>query len=156
MYQFVDQPTNRLSRGSQLVLWAMRGWTRQLKSGRCPPAALAPGFQRLSIIDALPPLHKIMVLLNRHAVRNFVFRCLAEPVIGEDEAVLLGAWQDVATGQIANAEATLGMIVDEDAAKVITHAMLVASNIFSTRNARPHGLEDLAVCVNRNATKNTS
>ena len=144
MYQFVDQPTNRLSRGSQLVLWAMRGWRRQLNSGRCPPATLAPGFQRLGIIDALPPFHKMMVLLNHHAARDFAFRCLAAPVIGEDEAVLLGVWQDVATGQLTNAEATLAMIADEDAAKVIAHAMLAASNVISTKGARPLGLANLA------------
>ena len=144
MYQFVDQPTNRLSRGSQLVLWAMRGWTRQSNSGLCPPAALAPAFQRLGIIDALPPFHKMMVLFNHHATRDFAFRCLAAPVIGEDEAVLLNVWQDVATGQIANAEATLAMIVDEDAAKVITHSILFACNVFSTKGARPLGLANSA------------
>ena len=126
MYQFVDHPTNRLSRGSQLVLWAMRSWTCQLNNGRCPPAALAPGFHRFGIIDALPPFHKMMVLLNHHAAGNFVFRCLAAPVIGDDEAVLLGVWQDIAAGQVVNAEATLAMIADADAAKVITKTMLAA------------------------------
>ena len=140
MYQFVDQPTNLLSRGSQLVLWAMRGWTRQLNSGHCPPAALAPGFQRLDIIDALPPFHKMMVLFNHHAARDFAFCCHAVPSIGEDEAVLLGIWQDVATGQIANAEATLAMIVDDDVVSVIAQAMLMAANIFSAKDARPGGL----------------
>ena len=140
MYEFVDQPTHRLSRGSQLVLWAMRGWTRQLNDRRCPPAALAPGFQRLGIIDALPPFHKMMVLLNHHAARDFAFRCLAAPVIGEDEAVLLGVWQDIAAGQVVNAEATLAMIADADAAKVITKAMLAASHVFSSKDARPYGL----------------
>ena len=135
MYQFVDQPTNRLSRGSQLVLWAMRGWTRQLNSGLCPPAALAPAFQRLGIIDALPPFHKMMVLLNHHAARDFAFRCLSAPVIGEDEAVLLGVWRDVAGNQIANAEATLAMISDEVAAEAMVQAMLVAANVFSTKGA---------------------
>ena len=142
MYQFVDQPTNRLSRGSQLVLWAMRGWTRQLNSGLCPPAALTPGFQRLGIIEALPPFHKMMVLLNHHAAGNFVFRCLAASAIGEDEAVLLRVWQDVATGQVANAEATLGMIADENVAKTITKSMVSASNVFSTKGACPVGLVD--------------
>ena len=156
MYQFVDQPTNRLSRGSQLVLWAMRGWTRQLNSGLCPPAALAPGFQRLGIIDALPPFHKMMVLLNHHAARDFAFRCLAASVIGEDEAVLLGVWRDVATGQVANAEATLAMIADENAAKVITQSMLSASNVFSTKGACPVGLTNLAASLGRDAAKNMS
>ena len=96
------------------------------------------------IIDALPPFHKMMVLLNHHADRDFAFRCLAAPVIGEDEAVLLGVWQDVATGEVANAEATLAMIADEDAAKVIGRAMLAASNVFSTKGARPLGLANLA------------
>ena len=140
MYQFVDQPTNLLSRGSQLVLWAMRGWTRQLNNGRCPPAALAPAFHKLGIISALPPFHKMMVLLKHHAARDFAFRCLAAPAIGVDEAVLLGVWQDVATGQVANAEATLAMIADEEAAKVIIQSMHVASNVFSTKDARPDGL----------------
>ena len=144
MYQFVDQPTNRLSRGSQLVLWAMHGWTRQLNSGLCPPAALAPGFQRFDIIAALPPFHKMMVLFNHHAARDFAFCCHAVPSIGEDEAVLLGIWQDVATGQIANAEATLAMIVDDDLATVITQSMLIASNVLSTKDARPFGLANVA------------
>ena len=142
MYQFVDQPTNRLSRGSQLVLWAMRGWTRQINDRRCPPAALAPGFQRLGIIDALPPFHKMMVLLNHHAARDFAFQCLAASAIGEDEAVLLGVWQDVATGQVANAEATLAMIADDNVAKAITKSMLSASDVFSTKGASPVGLVD--------------
>ena len=73
MYQFVDQPTNRLPRGSQLVLWAMRGWMRQLNDRRCPPAALAPRFQRVGIIDVLPPFHKMMILLNHHSTRDFAF-----------------------------------------------------------------------------------
>ena len=140
MYQFVDQPTNLLSRGSQLVLWAMRRWTRQRNDRRCPPAALAPGFQRLGVIDALPPFHKMTVLLNHHAARDFAFRCLAAPMISEDEAVMLGVWQDVATGQVANAEATLAMIAYQDVAKVITQSMLVASNMFATKDARPFGL----------------
>ena len=98
----------------------------------------------------------MMVLLNHHADRDFAFRCLAAPVIGEDEAVLLGVWQDVATGEVANAEATLAMIADEDVAKVIGRAMLAASNVFSTKGARPVGLTNLAASGERDAAKNMS
>ena len=61
-------------------------------------------------------------------------------MIGGDEAVLLGVWQDIANGQIVNSEATLALIADEDVGKVNTHAMLTASNVFSTKNALPFGL----------------
>lgn len=144
MYQFVDQPIIGLSRGSQLVLWAMRGWTHQLNNGHCPPAALAPTFERLGVIDALPPFHKMMALLNHYAAHEFAFGCLTELIIGEDEAILLGLWRHVAHRQFANAEATLEMISSEGAAKSIVQAMSVASNVFSAKNARPIGMTYMA------------
>jgi hypothetical protein len=114
MYDLLDRPVMNLSPGGRFILWAMRGWTRAVSTGYCPPGALAPAFARHGVLPALPHLHILLASLNRSATRKLAFAPLQHRRIGDDEAVLLQMCRD-ARNQPTRARATLELLMDEEA-----------------------------------------
>ncbi len=126
MYQFLDQRIARLAPGSRLMLWATRGWVRALGTRQCPPGSIAPGFIHCHVIDALPAFHRLMVLLNVHALDMVRVAEMAHSRVNEGEALILGLWAD-AQSDPGNARATLRLLVEEEAIEPALEALIAAS-----------------------------
>lgn len=141
MYSFIDRPAIWLNNGSRFALWAMRAWVHALGAGHCPPAALAPAFARMGALPVLPDLHMAMALLNRDALDQLAFSPLDCPRIGEDEAVLLGIWRDLAAGATDRARDTLRLMVDEDVVDLVNNALNEATTKLCNLMLAPSGLE---------------
>ncbi|MBU0554866.1 MAG: hypothetical protein KKD64_06230 [Alphaproteobacteria bacterium] len=89
MYAFLDQPVIMLSRGGQMMVWAMRHWTRAVGAGRCPCGDVGPGFLKAKLMPGFPHFHMMMALLNRHALDKLAFADIDCPRISDGEALLL-------------------------------------------------------------------
>lgn len=141
MYAFVDQPVERLTNGGRFLLWAMRGWTQATAARQCPPVALCRGFASVSALPALSSFHTAMALLNREAGAQIKLAPMGCAMVGEDEAVLLGLWHDLALGRIERTHGTLDLIVGDDSATPIVTAMTMAAAEITTAGFE---LSDLA------------
>jgi hypothetical protein len=126
MYAFVDQPVDRLSPRSAFLLWAMRGWIHAATKGLCPPGQLAAGFAGVGALPALPPVHRLLALLNRHAHGELGLAPLGFGRVTEDEALLLQLWED---GRVApaRARATLDLLMDPEAVAEATELLLTGA-----------------------------
>ena len=69
MYRFLDRLPPNLDEHFHFLTGAMRQWTAAARAGRCPCAALAPGFGWRGVMAALPDFTKLMALLDAHALR---------------------------------------------------------------------------------------
>lgn len=140
MYDFVDRRVDALGQGSRFILWAMRAWVMSIGQGRCPPVALAPAFARMGLLAALPDLHMAMAVLNRDALDTLEFAPLPCPRIGEDEALLLALWRDLAAGQRAAAKATLGLMIAEESVALVLAGLADVCAKLGEMEIRPDGL----------------
>jgi len=127
MYAFVDQPVSNLCNGGRFLLWAMRGWTRAMERGRCPPHALAGGFAGVGALAMLPNFHMAMALFNRDSLEKIVIAPLEHTRIMEDEAVLISIWRNLANFDFDQARATLALLVEDDSIPLIADAIAAAS-----------------------------
>jgi hypothetical protein len=126
MYDFVDQPVERLCNGGRFLLWAMRGWSLAIAQGTCPPVALSRGFAGVGALPALHDFHVAMALLNRDAPDKLNLAPMDCAHIAEDEAVLAGLWRDVALGRTETLRATLELMIGEDGIGPVMRAMATA------------------------------
>jgi hypothetical protein len=131
MYDLVDRPITILSDGSRFLLWAMRAWVAVQSKGECPPAKLAPAFLKMSAIEALPHFHIAMSTLDQAGRETIHLHCPHRGQIGDDEAILLRLWSDMAAGDECAAIAVIEMLVQADA----------AAGYFSAVRAALSGLE---------------
>ena len=138
MYQFVDRRIIHLAPGSRLVLWAMRGWVRALGARQCPSGSIAPGFIHCRVIDALPPFHHLMILLNVHALDIVHVAELGHSRVIEGEALILCLWAD-AQSDPSNARATLRLLVEEEAIEPALEALIAASGRLAATGLAFHG-----------------
>jgi len=123
MYAYVDQPVERLCMGGRFLLWAMRGWSQAVESGRCPPIALSAGFSAVGGLAAMRDFHMAMTLFNQDALGQISVAPMECPYIVEDEAIVLGMWRDVALGDFANMRATLALTVARESISPLAQAM---------------------------------
>jgi len=123
MYIYVDRPVEDLNMGGRFLLWAMRGWSRAIAAGTCPPVALSRGFASVGALTALPDFHLAMALFNRDALERISVAPMDCARILEDEAVLLGMWRDLALGDVDHMRATLALMTEEDTVSPIAQAM---------------------------------
>lgn len=89
MYRFVDRLPSNLDEHHHFLIGAMRQWTNAARAGRCPCAALAPGFAWRGVEPALPDFTALMALLDGHAARWLRFGMPGAEHVTADEAVLL-------------------------------------------------------------------
>lgn len=127
MYDFVDQPVERLCNGGRFLLWAMRGWAGATAQGDCPPLTLMKGFDGVGALSALPSFHTAMTLLDRHAWGPLDCAAMGHPAIDEGEAILLCLWRESARGNPAAACATLELLASRPSALPVAEAMASAS-----------------------------
>lgn len=147
MYQFVDQPVERLDDGSRFVLWAMRAWTNALRRECCPRATIGGAFVNMGVSAALSDFHASMTRLRR-AEPMLAVSPLACKRIGEGEAVLLALWQDVTAGTHENALAALRLIVPAADADLIGQSIAGAVD-----HLRESGLAPKGLTVNRTSKR---
>lgn len=139
MYQFVDQPVERLGNGSRFVLWAMRAWSNATRRHQCPRARVADAFVNMGVGAALPDFHTAMVRL-RPAVPALHVAPLACMHIDEGEAVLLSLWQEVAAGTHEKALETLRLILPAANADLIGESLAGAVDHLRHAGLEPVGL----------------
>ncbi|WP_341209217.1 hypothetical protein [uncultured Sphingomonas sp.] len=89
MYRFLDRLPPNLDEHFHFLTGAMRQWTVAARSGRCPCAALAPGFGWRGVMAALPDFIRLMALLDHHALRWLRFGMPGAEHVTEAEATLL-------------------------------------------------------------------
>lgn len=139
MYAFIDQPVDRLGRGSGFILWAMRVWTHATARRNCAPATLAPAFAKMGSLAALGDFHVAMALLNASALEEIGFAPMAHRRIAEGEAIMLALWLDVAGAYMAAARETLALMVDDGAVDPIVAAMELVVTKLETMDLLPSG-----------------
>ncbi len=139
MYDFVDQPVDRLSNGGRFLLWAMRGWSHARAQGACPPVALTKGFAGIDALSALPEFNMVMALLNRDALEQLAIQPMRCARIGEDEAILSGLWRDAALGRTERVEATLALLVEDHAVTAISLAAMATVARLAAAGLDPAG-----------------
>jgi hypothetical protein len=140
MYEFVDQPIDRLSRGSHFALWSMRVWACTIGRRGCGPATLAPAFARMGVVEALPDVHLALMSLNHEALEKLTLAAPAWAVVTEDEAVLLGLWRDAHIGATARLDGTLGLLIEEEAVAKASRAFTSAAAKFTAADLAPQGM----------------
>ncbi|MPT47939.1 MAG: hypothetical protein E2598_05900 [Sphingobium sp.] len=140
MYSLIDQPTQKLCRGSHFLLWAMRGWIHAMEKQKCPPAALGPGFSCAGLLPALPHFNQVMALLNRNSLENIAVAPMPCRHILEDEAILLALWRDMTAGLTDSAQETLTLLVEEEVIPPLYRAMMAISEKMAGVNLPPYGL----------------
>lgn len=99
MYRFLDRQPSDLDEHQHFLTGAMRQWTAAARAGRCPCAALAPGFGWRGVMAALPDFTKLMALLDAHALRWLRFGVPGAERVTEAEATLLGLFDAALGGQ---------------------------------------------------------
>ncbi|MBB4640506.1 hypothetical protein [Rhizorhapis suberifaciens] len=137
MYNLIDRPVTSLPEGSRFLLWAMRAWVTVSRKGDCPPARLASAFLRMSAIEALPHLHIAMSALNYDGRALLEFHCLHRDQIGDDEAVLLHLWSDMAAGNESVAVAVIELLVKEEAVMPLFSAIKATIPGFQAADLNP-------------------
>jgi hypothetical protein len=127
IYHLVDRPNALLGNSGRFLLWAMRGWTHAAERRTCPPQALRRGFASMDALAALTHFHVAMALLNAGGIERLALAPVGCPRIGEDEAILIGLWHDVASDRGSRARSTLALIVEPRSVAPIAAAMAEAS-----------------------------
>lgn len=115
MYDYIDRPIAQLDPHGRLMISAMRQWVRARELGRCGCNAINAVFTQGGVVEALPEFHMMMAVLNGDGVRRFVLGCICDPLVIDDEAVLLALVHAAASGQVA--------IVEESAARMVAPHM---------------------------------
>lgn len=126
MYAFVDRPVATLSPSEAFLLAAMRRWAAAHRARRCPSAALMAPFAEAGAHAALRHFNMAMMLLVHDGRHPLSFGSPACCRVGDDEAVLLALWRDLAAGRTAAVDATLALLVSSamivPAARAFGHA----------------------------------
>lgn len=112
MYDFIDRDVGRLSRGGQLMIWAMRAWVRASASRQCPSTAVGPAFLKWHCIDALSHFNMAMVILNHHALEAVGFGPLPCRHVREGEALLLAIMRNMARGASIDTRKTITLMTE--------------------------------------------
>jgi hypothetical protein len=111
---FVDRPVTVLDRGGRFLVWSMRRWSSVVCEDRCPGPALAPAFARWRMIGGLQPFVRLMIALQRDAMRPLRFCALPCNRISEDEAIMLSLMVAAQTERRVTVSETLALLVAED------------------------------------------
>ncbi|ALJ11602.1 hypothetical protein [Sphingopyxis macrogoltabida] len=127
MYAFVDRPVETLCNSGRFLLWAMRGWTAAVARRNCPPQALHNGFAAVGALPALSEFHAAMISLGAGAREEITLAPMRCRQIGEDEAILIALWHDMAQDRVAAAQATLALLVEPGRVVPASTALAAAS-----------------------------
>jgi len=119
MYRFLDRLPPNLDEHFHFLTGAMRQWTAAARAGRCPCAALAPGFGWRGVMAALPDFTKLMALLDGHALRWLRFGAPGAEHVTEAEATLLSMFAAALGGEGPAVRRIAATLVDEGVPAVV-------------------------------------
>jgi hypothetical protein len=141
MYLLIDRPVHRLSQGSRFLLWAMRSWVTAAGAGTSPSAALEPAFEGMGVASALPAFDAAMMMFNSDGLEKLNLAPISRTRIGEDEAILLTLWSaSLDPADHGRRDATLALLVAEEAVSPIAYALDEATPILAEIGLAPTGL----------------
>lgn len=115
MYPFIDRPLAETTDGCRFLVWSMRCWVTAAGECACPAQIVAPSFANLNLLSGLQPFLRTMALLNRHGLQQMKFCSTQCRTISEHEAILLGIACLMADGRGSEAQASLVLLVEEEA-----------------------------------------
>jgi hypothetical protein len=127
VYAFVDRPVTSLDRGGRFLVWSLRSWAAVAARQQCPGAALAPAFAKWRMIAGLQPFVRLMIGLQRDALKPMRFCALPCQRIAEDEALVLALFVAASEGRRGVVRDTLALLIDESAIGDALDAVLALS-----------------------------
>ncbi|MEG8039610.1 hypothetical protein QP166_09730 [Sphingomonas sp. LR60] len=111
----------------------MRQWTAAARAGRCPCAALAPGFGWRGVMAALPDFTKLMALLDNHALRWLRFGMPGAEHVTDAEATLLAMFAAALGGDGLAVRRIAATLVADGGAVSVSEQMAVAAEWVALR-----------------------
>ncbi|WP_156679749.1 hypothetical protein [Sphingomonas profundi] len=142
MYEFLDQPVERLGNGSRFILWAMRAWVNAARRGRCGRQAVAGSFVNMGAAAALPDFHATMARLRVAPGHPIAFAPLACRRMAEGEALMLSLWRGAARGDHEQVRAVLRLIVPAASADLLVESFAATADHLRQAELAPRGLAD--------------
>jgi hypothetical protein len=123
MYHFIDRRTTSLDDGGRFLLWSMRRWVSAAQQQICPPAMLSDDFAKRGMSAALPHFHMAMMTMARDGLRTMYFAPLNCSAVGEDEALLLSIFAQMAAQKPDFLRDTAKLLVKEEMAAALARAL---------------------------------
>jgi hypothetical protein len=114
MYELIDRPVTDLDKGGRFLIWSMRSWVAATGARSCSVEALAPAFSKWRMLSGLQPFLRVMALLNRHGLDNFMFCALPCNHVSEHEAIIVSLLANCEHGPTV-VQGTLDLLVEEEA-----------------------------------------
>lgn len=111
MYHFLDRATASLDLGGRFIVWAARGWVQAVSRRQCPCNALAAGFERWNAGEALQSFSMAMAILHCEAGEPLYFHAPGHPRLSDDEALLLGLFEQAPRRPRSEMREMLAMVV---------------------------------------------
>lgn len=133
MYRFLDRLPPNLDEHFHFLTGAMRQWTAAARAGRCPCAALVPGFAWRGVTPALPDFTKMMALLDAHALRWLRFGVPGAEHVTEAEATLLSLFAAGLNGDTVATRRIAATLVADSGAPDVAEQLATAAEWVSLR-----------------------
>lgn len=133
MYRFLDRLPPNLDEHFHFLTGAMRQWTAAARAGRCPCAALAPGFGWRGVMAALPDFTKLMALLDHHALRWLRFGMPGAEHVTEAEATLLAMFAAALNGDDLAVRRIAATLIADTAASNVAEQIATAAEWVALR-----------------------
>lgn len=111
MYDVIDRPVDQLAAAERATLMAIRRWVHAFST----VGAAAD--------TADDPFAAAMAMLDQGSSDDLAIGRPCQPIVGESEAVLLGLWRLVRTGNVPAAGRLAAMIVDAPRAAPLVAAI---------------------------------
>lgn len=137
MYDYIDRPVMSLDRGGRFLVWATRSWVKTLSRGRCPATAVGPAFAQWKMIRGLTPFHRMMLLLNAHAIETMRFCNLNCGYISEHEALIISlvrGMQDLRPDMVQGA---IALVIDDDQIPALIENLSALANAMTQAGILP-------------------
>ena len=126
MYAFLDRPIADLPAHDRLILDAVRAWALAHTLGRDPALTLAARLPELAETGAAEAIDQAMTALDQGSEAPLTIQRPCHDAVEEDEAMLLAIAALARADRLPDAQASLALVVKNDAARRITLALAEA------------------------------
>lgn len=137
MYAFVDRRLSELDPGTRFLAWAMRNWVIDAGRQVCPAARVAGPFAACNLLSGLQPFLRLMTTLNRFGLETMHFCRPSCPRLSEHEAILLSLACLTTDGRLAEVQAALPLVVEEEAAGEVLMALDALAKAMTAADLAP-------------------
>lgn len=120
MYEYLDRPITQLDRGPQLLVWAMRRWSRGGTANPCAMRDIGTAFHAHRLGCALPHFQLAMTVLDASMREQLT---LGSDAVTEHEALLLALIRTLPRCNANHACDIAGRIVHLEAAPHLADAL---------------------------------